>query len=114
MPSMPSIHRPKGMETAYQREQRVSAHRQGYTRQWSKARARFLQLHPLCTLCEKKGRVTAANVVDHRVPHRGDMTLFWDESGWQSLCEHCHNSTKRAEENAARRALRATTAHARR
>jgi len=28
------------------------------------------------------------------------MTLFWDESDWQSLCEWCDKNLKRAIENA--------------
>jgi hypothetical protein len=35
--------------------------------------------------------VTAANVVDHVVPHHGDWNAFVTES----LCEACHNSTKK-------------------
>ena len=33
----------------------------------------------------------AASVVDHRVPHRGDMALFWDSSNWQSMAKECHD-----------------------
>jgi 5-methylcytosine-specific restriction protein A len=29
-------------------------------------------------------------VVDHIVPHRGDLTVFWDRSRWQALCASCH------------------------
>lgn len=28
--------------------------------------------------------------MDHIVPHKGDMTLFWDRNNWQSLCSACH------------------------
>ena len=34
----------------------------------------------------------AAQVVDHIIPHRGDPSLMWDESNWQSLCKPCHDS----------------------
>jgi 5-methylcytosine-specific restriction protein A len=30
--------------------------------------------------------------VDHIVPHKGDMRLFWDPRNHQGLCERCHNS----------------------
>jgi 5-methylcytosine-specific restriction endonuclease McrA len=43
-------------------------------------------------------RVTAATVVDHRVPHQGDQALFWDRSNWAALCQTHHNSTKQREE----------------
>ena len=31
-----------------------------------------------------------ATDVDHIVPHRGDMSLFWDVNNWQALCHECH------------------------
>ncbi|WP_295219971.1 HNH endonuclease signature motif containing protein, partial [Ruminococcus sp.] len=34
---------------------------------------------------------TAATVVDHIIPHRGDPHLMWDESNWQALCKSCHD-----------------------
>ena len=70
----------------------------GYGYKWQKARERFLREHPLCCYCERIGRVTLATVVDHVVPHKGDESLFWDESNWQPLCKPCHDSTKKAEE----------------
>ncbi|HOO52277.1 MAG TPA: HNH endonuclease signature motif containing protein, partial [Alphaproteobacteria bacterium] len=45
----------------------------------------------LCVECERKGHVIPATVVDHIIPHRGDETLFWDESNWQALCKKCHD-----------------------
>jgi HNH endonuclease len=36
------------------------------------------------------GRLTPGTCVDHIVPHRGDMTLFWDPTNWQTLCDSCH------------------------
>lgn len=32
-----------------------------------------------------------AEVVDHIVPHKGDLSLFWSRSNWQSLCKRCHD-----------------------
>ncbi|MBB5714763.1 HNH endonuclease [Sphingomonas aerophila] len=52
------------------------------------------------------GRVTADTlqlVADHKIPHRGDERLFWDESNVQTLCKPCHDSRKQRAENAARR-----------
>ncbi|EGC00370.2 HNH endonuclease [Pseudomonas sp. TJI-51] len=72
----------------------------GYNYKWQKARERHLLDHPLCVYCARFGRTTAATVVDHVTPHRGDMTLFWDQSNWQSLCKPCHDSVKQAEEAA--------------
>jgi 5-methylcytosine-specific restriction enzyme A len=45
--------------------------------------------------CEKTGRIEAANVVDHIIPHRGDMELFWDADNWQSLCRAHHDAKTR-------------------
>lgn len=108
MPTMPKTHRPIGAPTPQvrahlDRQRRGTRHDQGYTNAWCRARDRYLDRHPLCVYCALANRVTAANVVDHIIPHRGDMVLFWDEDNWQSLCPPCHNSTKRREENSARR-----------
>jgi len=64
----------------------------GYSNAWLRASAGFLRTHPLCRLCEQDGRVTAAKVTDHIVPHKMDMSLFWDTSNWQPLCKACHDA----------------------
>ena len=61
---------------------------------WKNLRARFLALHPTCTLCKQRGIITPATVVDHVTPHRGDEVLMWDESNLQGLCSTCHSSAK--------------------
>lgn len=66
----------------------------GYGYRWQQARARFLAKHPLCCMCEEEGKVTAATVVDHINPHKGNDALMWDETNWQPLCDHHHSSTK--------------------
>jgi 5-methylcytosine-specific restriction enzyme A len=30
-------------------------------------------------------------VVDHIIPHRGDMTLFWNRKNWQAMSKTCHD-----------------------
>ena len=75
----------------------------GYDYRWQKARARYLCEHSLCVMCDRDGIVTAATVVDHVIPHRGDQQLFWDEHNWQSLCKPHHDGEKAAQEAAARR-----------
>jgi 5-methylcytosine-specific restriction protein A len=69
-----------------------------YGRQWQKARKAHLASEPLCRMCKKQGKIIAATVVDHIVPHRGHLQLFWDSANWQSLCSSHHNSAKQAEE----------------
>lgn len=66
---------------------------------WRTSRRRHLAEHPLCVICERQGRTTAATVVDHTIPHKGDPLLFWDRSIWQSLCATCHSGIKRIQEN---------------
>jgi 5-methylcytosine-specific restriction protein A len=63
---------------------------------WLKRRRHQLQLQPLCQMClrENPPRITAARVVDHVEPHNGDYNKF-RLGAVQSLCDRCHNSTKR-------------------
>ena len=70
---------------------RDSAHARGYDTRWQRTRAQFLRVHPLCAECYRDGRVTAASVVDHIVPHRGDARLFWDPDNLQPMCKVCHD-----------------------
>ena len=44
-------------------------------------------------------RFTAATVVDHVIPHRGDSHLMWDESNWQALCKSCHDRKTGSEDS---------------
>lgn len=70
---------------------RPNANQRGYGAKWRKARAIFLMSNPLCENHAEKGQTVRASVVDHRIPHKGDMILFWDQSNWQSLCKRCHD-----------------------
>ena len=64
-----------------------------YDRKWRNRREQQLREHPLCRLCMAiRGKVTAATVADHVIPHRGDLALF--EGELQSLCKSCHDSWK--------------------
>lgn len=66
---------------------RATSYARGYDARWRKARLAYLARHPLCAECKRQGRTTAARVVDHVTPHRGDPVLFWDEANWQPLCD---------------------------
>lgn len=75
------------MESRYDVE-RGNAHRRGYGRRWRKLRDAYLAEHPLCEICESKGRLVAATLVDHIQPIR-----LGGEDEWrnlQSLCASCH------------------------
>ena len=80
-------------------DQRESAAKRGYGHKWQKARAVWLEQHPLCVMHAELGRVVLATVVDHKVPHRGDQALFWDRKNWQGLCKQCHDAHKQRQEN---------------
>lgn len=69
-----------------------------YDARWQKQRLAFLHRHPLCSYCLQLDTITSAEVVDHIIPHRGDVKLFWDVSNWQSLCKQCHDSAKQVME----------------
>ena len=108
MPTMPTVHRPLGAATPAElarvdRDRRGTPDEQGYTHEWRRARRRFLNSHPLCVMCARRGRIVPANVVDHIIPHHRDPVLFWDVANWQALCAPCHNGPKRRQENAERR-----------
>ena len=70
---------------------RENAAARGYDGRWKAARRAYLQRNPLCEECRRAGKLTPATVVDHIVPHRGDMRLFWDKTNWQPLCKDCHD-----------------------
>lgn len=67
------------------------------SKRWRDARLRHLGREPLCRACAEVGVVTAATVVDHVIPHRGDLTLFWDASNYASLCHPCHGKKQAAD-----------------
>lgn len=75
---------------------RPTARQRGYTAEWQKARAEFLQYNPCCAMCG-----APAQVVDHIQPHRGDPVLFWVRANWQALCTPCHNRHKQRQERQA-------------
>jgi 5-methylcytosine-specific restriction protein A len=73
---------------------RGNRHERGYGNAWARYSAARLRQHPLCECpdCQAgKLRVTAATVTDHKVPHRGDMELFWDPENHQSMSKECHD-----------------------
>lgn len=91
------------------RNAKGSASERGYTYAWTKARNAFLREYPLCVMCEVEGHVTAAAVVDHIIPHRGDETLFWERGNWQSLCKLHHDSDKQVFEKSGEKLTKFTS-----
>ena len=56
-----------------------------YTYKWQQYRKRFLEDHPFC----KCGKLST--VVDHIIPHKLDMKLFWAPGNHQAKCKQCHD-----------------------
>jgi 5-methylcytosine-specific restriction protein A len=81
---------------------RPSSSQRGYDSAWLKARTSYLRSHPLCVMCANHGRVTKAEHVDHRTPHKGDTKRFWDKANWQPLCAEHHNAWKQRVERTGR------------
>lgn len=74
-----------------ERYARPNAYQRGYGKRWQAASKGWLARNPLCVECERQGQIQQAECVDHILPHRGDMTIFWDSDNWQSLCKRCHD-----------------------
>jgi 5-methylcytosine-specific restriction enzyme A len=99
-PFRPPLHRPQGKRERDRRHdaRRGSARARGYDARWERARKLYLAEHPLCRMCEHTGRIEPATVVDHKIAHRRDQALFWDQNNWQPLCVSCHSRAKQREE----------------
>lgn len=68
------------------------------SRPWRVGRLAFLAQNPLCTRCKANGRITAATVVNHIKPHKGDVTLFFDWLNWEPTCKPHHDAAIQSEE----------------
>ena len=75
-------------QPSVERKERQSMYKR---KSWQAMRKIQLNSHPLCIECERKGKSTLANVVDHVIPHRGDEKIFNDLFNLQSLCKKCHD-----------------------
>jgi len=69
-----------------------------YDSRWRKLRQMHIAKQPLCVRCERDGRVTPAQEVDHIVPWRGNTTLLRATWNLQSLCRSCHHKKTRSDE----------------
>lgn len=77
------------------RGDKQGANARGYTYRWQQARDWFLRQHPLCQCSdcdEGRKRARPSTVVDHKVPHRGDQTLFWKQDNWMAMAKACHDA----------------------
>lgn len=79
-------------KVAHPEEVRSAAGR-GYDWKWQKFRKSYLGSHPWCQAClaEDPPRYTPSEVIDHRIPFRGDETLKYDLDNLQPLCKYHHD-----------------------
>lgn len=77
-----------------QQRPNVDVRRLYYRVGWQSRRQIAMAKNPFCPEClVEGGRYVPTTDVDHIVPHRGDLRLFWLQSNLQALC-HAHHSRK--------------------
>lgn len=86
----------KAEDTRYRRYQRDPKINRRYDHRWRTIRNRYIHAHPICEQCERDGRITPAQEVDHILPL--DRGGSHDEANLQALCKPCH-SAKTARED---------------
>jgi 5-methylcytosine-specific restriction endonuclease McrA len=84
----PSMTKPRGRSAEYQKLYKSA--------RWQRLRRYQLSVQPLCEFCLVTETITAADVIDHRKKHGGDLDLFFDPENLQSLCKHHHDSAKQS------------------
>lgn len=72
------------------------------SRRWQALRTMQLLKQPFCECRLHAGRTARAEVVDHKIAHKGDSKLFFDASNLQSLTKQCHDSWKQSLERSGR------------
>lgn len=73
----------------YEKYDRDPAVRQRYGRAWKRIRDSHIAAFPLCEMCRKQGKVTAAEEVHHIIPLSCGGTHA--EDNLMSLCTSCHS-----------------------
>lgn len=80
------------------RSEEAKAYRHLYwTQRWRKKAKAQREEEPLCRRCAARGLIVPATVANHIIPHRGDLTLFW-EGELESTCAPCHDGVIAFEE----------------
>jgi len=123
MVSKPKSFRLRGSPTVedrqreYDRQRDQQEWRRWYkTAKWQRARADFLAEpdNQFCIRCRADGLLNPGIyhkdgtpetnrrrlhlVVNHKLRHNGDPTLFWDRANWEPLCPDHHDIDVQAEE----------------
>ena len=94
--------RPPTLTPARPTKSRTSTTRHGHLyrlSRWTRASKAFRDSPEgcLCVDCKAAGRLVKSDITDHRIPHNGDLTLFWDRNNWVGRCWSHHSSKSRAD-----------------
>jgi 5-methylcytosine-specific restriction protein A len=57
------------------------------TPEWTEFRNKFLAVNTICYACGERSRA-----VDHIIPFKKDVKLFWNTTNYMPLCFKCHNT----------------------
>lgn len=97
---MPTIYKPKKKKVtnnqAFYQQRRRERQKVYNTSTWQKLRQSYMQQHPLCEECLKKGIIRSAKDIHHIISFMttDDMCereiLAFDSSNLQALCRDCH------------------------
>lgn len=97
--------REEGEAARHAERDRTQSWRRWYkTSRWQRLRWKVLVRDLFTCQMEGCGLVepqTSQLVADHKIRHRGDERLFWDEGNLQCLCKRCHDKLKQRQERAA-------------
>lgn len=63
------------------------------TARWEAYRRQKRSENPLCVDCHAQGINRPWDDLDHQIPHRGDLELFWDYDNLVGRC-HRHHAEK--------------------
>ena len=87
----------KIISSNYNRYGRTPEAKKRYGYQWRKLRAFFLAQNPLCEMCKRQGKFTAATEVHHVKPLADGGSN--DFENLMPLCKSCHSKITAAAEN---------------
>lgn len=72
-----------------------------HSRAWKSCRASYLQLHPFCEACLRRGLYVPAAHVHHRIrlneDNYRDAEIALNFEHLEALCIECHNKAHRSE-----------------
>ena len=89
------------MSRQYNKFGRNYKHAERYGYQWRKLRNYFLSANPLCEMCKREGRYTAATEVHHIKPLADGGTN--ELENLMPLCKSCHSRITMTMENQKRK-----------